>query len=114
VVTGANAWGSNWLGEKEARAFTFATLVMGNLALIFSNRSRAASLWVSLRTPNNTLWSVTGLTLGLLGLSIYWPWLARLFYFEPLPFRALLMAMGLGLSSVLWFEAIKLSRRLSR
>ena len=114
VVVGAYAWGSTWLGEKEARAFTFATLVMGNLALIFSNRSRAASLWVSLRTPNNTLWSVTGITLGLLVLSLYWPWMARLFYFEPLPFTALVMAMGLGLCSVLWFEAIKLSRRLSR
>ena len=58
-----------------------------------------------LRVPNRTLWIVTGLTLGVLGL-------ARLFLFEPLPFPDLLTAVALGLASVFWFEAIKLSRRL--
>ena len=114
VVMGAYVWGSTWLAEKEVRAFAFATLVMGNLALIFSNRSRAGSLWTSLRTRNNALWAVSGITLGLLGLALYLPWLAGLFYFAPLPWPALLMATGLGLCSVLWFEAIKLSRRLRR
>jgi Ca2+-transporting ATPase len=113
VVLGACVWGASWLTEKETRAFAFATLVMGNLALIFSNRSRTDSLWVGLRVPNRTLWVVTGLTLGLLGLTLYLPWLARLFVFEPLPLSALLSAVGLGLVSVLWFEAIKLGRRWS-
>jgi Ca2+-transporting ATPase len=111
VVLAAYALGAAYLSEKEVRAFTFATLVMGNLALIFSNRSRTASLWATLRTPNRTMWWVTGVTLGLMGLTLYWPWMARLFYFEPLPLRYLLIATGLGLSSVLWFELIKFSRR---
>lgn len=113
VVMGAYAWGATWLTEKETRAFTFATLVAGNLALIFSNRSRTESLWTSLRVPNRTLWAVTGLTLGLLGLALYLPWLAGLFFFEPLPMTSLLMAVALGGCSVLWFEAIKVSRRIS-
>jgi Ca2+-transporting ATPase len=113
VVMGASAWGATWLTEKEARAFAFATLVMGNVALIFSNRSRTGSLWASLRVPNRTLWIVTGVTLGFLGLAVYLPWLARLFFFEPLPLPDLLTALALGLVSVIWFEAIKLSRRLS-
>ena len=111
VVLAAYALGAAYLSEKEVRAFTFATLVMGNLALIFSNRSRTATLWTTLRTPNRTLWLVTGVTLGLMSLTLYWPWMARLFNFEPLPFRYLLIATGLGLSSVLWFEMIKFSRR---
>ena len=111
VVLAAYALGAAYLSEKEVRAFTFATLVMGNLALIFSNRSRTATLWTTLRTPNRTLWLVTGVTLGLMSLTLYWPWMARLFNFEPLPFRYLLIATGLGLSSVLWFELIKFSRR---
>jgi len=111
VVLGAYAWGATWLTENAARAFAFTTLVVGNLALIFSNRSRAGSLWASLRVPNRTLWVVAGLALGLLGLALYLPWLARLFLFDPLPLRELLMALALGLVSVLWFEAIKFSRR---
>ena len=113
AVLGAYAWGATRLTENETRAFAFATLVMGNLALIFSNRSRSGSLLASLRVPNRTLWIVTGLTLALLGLVLYLPWLARLFFFEPLPFVELLTAVAVGLASVLWFEAIKLSRRLS-
>ncbi|MEO8119675.1 MAG: cation-translocating P-type ATPase, partial [Rhodoferax sp.] len=112
VVLGAYAWGATWLSEKEARAFAFATLVMGNVALIFSNRSRTGSLWASLRVPNRTLWLVTGLTLGFLGLVLYLPGIARLFVFEPLALADLLTALALGLASVFWFEAIKFSRRL--
>ena len=114
VVMGAYAWGASRLTEDEARAFAFATMVAGNLALIFSNRSRSGSLWASLRVPNRTLWVVTGLTLGFLGLVLYLPGLARLFYFEPLSGSDLLTAIALGALSVIWFEVIKLSRRLSQ
>ena len=113
VVLGAYAWGASWLTEKENRAFAFATLVTANLALIFSNRTRTGSLWASLRVPNRTLWWVSGLTLALLGLVLYLPAIARLFLFEPLELPALLTALALGLASVSWFEAIKLSRRLA-
>jgi Ca2+-transporting ATPase len=114
AVMGAYAWGASWLTETAARAFAFTTLVMGNLALIFSNRSSSGSLWRSLRVPNRTLWIVTGVTLGLLGLALYLPWLSRLFFFSPLSAPDLLTAIALGLLSVVWFEAIKLSRRLVR
>ena len=113
VVMGAYAWSVTWLAEPAARAFAFAALVMGNLALILSNRSRTASLWASLRVPNRTLWVVAGLALGLLALAIYLPWLARLFFFEALAPGDLLLALALGCVSVFWFEAVKLSRRLA-
>ena len=113
VVMAAYAWGACWLTEPAARAFAFVVLVMGNLALIFSNRSRTASLWASLRVPNRTLWVVAGLALGLLALAIYQPWLARLFFFEALAPGDLLLALALGCVSMVWFEAVKLSRRLA-
>jgi Ca2+-transporting ATPase len=112
VVMGAYAWAATRLTENEARAFAFATMVIANLALIFSNRSSTLSLLASLRIPNRTLWLVTGLTLAFLGLVIYLPWLARLFFFEPLALPDLLKAVALGGMSVLWFEALKFSRRL--
>ncbi len=113
VVMAAYAWGTIHMAENEARAFAFATLVTGHLALIFSNRSRSSTLWVALWTPNRTLWWVTGLTLALMGTALYLPDLARLFHFEPLPLPTLLVAIALGLASVLWFEALKLSRQIS-
>ncbi len=111
VALGAYAWGIRHLSEDQARAFVFATLVAGNLALIFSNRSRAGSLWAALRVPNHTLWIVTGLALGLLGLALYVPWLASLFRFGDLPLAFFGAALMLGLFSVVWFEAVKLVRR---
>ena len=39
VVLGAQLWGAGHLGEDQARALAFTTLVLGNLALIFSNRA---------------------------------------------------------------------------
>ncbi len=113
VVAVAYAWGVSHFTENIARAFAFATLVTGNLALIFSNRSHQASLWASLRTPNRMLWVVTGLTLGLMAVAIYLPPLARLFYFAPLPPTTLLAASLLGIASVHWFEVLKLSRAIS-
>ena len=86
--------------------------MIGNLALIFSNRAHTSSLLASMRVPNRTLWIVTAVTLGFLALALYLPWLARLFFFAPLSLPALLTAVALGLISVLWFEAIKFTRRL--
>ncbi len=107
AVLGAYAWGMQWLDQPTARAFAFTTLVMGNLALIFSNRSQTASLWAGLRVPNRALWLVTGSTLALLGLAVYQPGLAHLFYFAPLQAPHALMAALLGLSGVVWFEGVK-------
>jgi len=112
VVLAAYAWAAHWLSEPAARAFTFTALVLGNLTLIFSNRSRGSSLWASLRVPNRILWIVTLVTLALLGLTLYLPWLARLFLFAPLSASDLLTAVTLGLLSVLWIEVIRLGRRL--
>ncbi|WP_296493681.1 cation-translocating P-type ATPase [Rhodoferax sp.] len=107
VVMLATAWGATQLTEGSARALAFAVLVFTNLALIFSNRSRAGSLWASLWVPNRTLWWVVAAALSLLGLVLYVPWLASLFLFEPLPIAWLASAAGLGLASVLWFELLK-------
>ena len=40
--------------------FVFVALVVGNLALIFSNRSHSVSLWTTLSVPNRMLWTVAG------------------------------------------------------
>ncbi|MDO8333355.1 MAG: cation-translocating P-type ATPase [Nitrosomonas sp.] len=107
VVLGAYVWADGRLIESEARAFAFTTLVVANLALIFSYRSRSLALLASITAPNPILWIVTGVTLGLLFLSLYLPVLADLFRFAPLPLYELVIAFGLGLTSVAWFQLLK-------
>jgi Ca2+-transporting ATPase len=107
----AFAWASSRVPEAEARAFAFGTLVTGNLALILSNRSPRGSLWATLRTPNVTLWWVIAGALALLTASLYVPWAVEVLRFAPLPAHELAAAIGLGLVSVVWFEAIKWASR---
>ncbi len=107
AVMGTFAWAGPRIPEPEARAFAFATLVVGNLALILSNRSASRSLWATLRTPNRTLWGVVGLAFALLLAALYAPWAVGVLRFAPLPLDELAAACGLGLLSVLWFEGIK-------
>jgi Ca2+-transporting ATPase len=110
VVMGAYAWADGRLSEPAARAFAFTTLVVANLALIFSNRSRSRSPLASLTAPNPILWIVTSATLGLLALSLYLPFLMAIFRFAPLPLNELSAAFGLGLASVAWFQLLKNTR----
>jgi Ca2+-transporting ATPase len=111
MVLAAFAWASPRIPEPEARAFAFATLVVGNLALILSNRSATRSLWATLRTPNTTLWVVVGLALALLLAALYIPWAVGVLRFAPLPAHELAAACGLGLLSLVSFEGIKWARR---
>jgi Ca2+-transporting ATPase len=110
VVLGAYAWADHRLAESEARAFAFTALVIANLALIYSNRTRARSLLASLIAPNPVLWIVTGLALSLLALALYLPFLAGVFRFAPLPPDELAAAFALGLASVIWFRLLELLR----
>jgi P-type Ca2+ transporter type 2C len=110
-VMGAFAWASTRIPEAEARAFAFATLVIGNLSLILSNRSATQPLWVTLRTPNRTLWVVVGLAFGMLLVALYLPWAVEVLRFAPLPAHELGAAVGLGLLCTAWFEGIKAMRR---
>jgi len=111
VSVSAFLWSSTWLPEGSVRAFVFVALVVGNLALIFSNRSHSVSLWTTLSVPNRMLWTVAGVTVTLLSLAVYVPWMAKLFHFEPLLWTDALLAAAMGAASVLWFEAVKFSRR---
>ncbi|MBZ5705488.1 MAG: cation-translocating P-type ATPase [Acidobacteriia bacterium] len=94
-------------GEQEARALTFSTLVMANLALIFTNRSWGRTILATLHSPNPSLWWVIGGTIGFLGLAIFVPFLRELFRFSVLHPVDLAVCVGAAACSILWFEALK-------
>ena len=61
------------------------------------------------------LWGVVGMALAMLLAALYIPWVVGLLRFAPLPAHELAAACGLGVLSVVWFEAIKgLQRRQGR
>ena len=96
------------LGAGEARMFAFVSLVIGNLGLIFANRSRTLSIFQSLRIPNKALWWVTCGALFFLTLVLTIPALRDVFQFAPLHRWELALLFLSGLSSILFAESIKL------
>lgn len=96
------------LGEAEARMFAFVTLVIGNLGLIFANRSRTLSILKSLRIPNRALWWVSSGALFFLVLVLTIPALRNVFQFAPVHRWEMALLFVSGLSSILVAESIKL------
>ena len=84
--------------DDVVRSVTFATLVIGNVALILVNRSWRLSVWRTFRERRNSAlkWILAGAG-GLLG-AILVPGLRHAFNFGPLPPTGWLVAVGAGLS----------------
>jgi len=71
-------------GETEARALTFATLIVGVVSLIFVNRSWSRNVFHALRSPNRAFWWVVSGALGFLIVVLYVPYLREVFRFGSL------------------------------
>jgi len=100
--------------EGDTRAASFAAIVIGNVVLILSSRSRRHSLLQALRAPNPAFWWVVGGTLAGLLAVLYVPPLAGLFRFAPLGPADLALAAAAGVAGVLCNEGYKLARRYPR
>jgi len=94
-------------GELEARALTFTTLIVANLGLILTNRSWSRTIWESSRTANRALWWVLAGALVFLGLVLYVPIVRDLFRFSTLHLPDLAICLVAGMTSILWFEGLK-------
>jgi len=99
-------------GEADARALSFATLIVANLALILTARSATRTLRETLASPNAALWWVVGGASAVLALVLSLAPLREVFGFSRLhPIDVALFLAG-GIVSALWFELFKLwSRR---
>jgi len=95
------------LPVDEARALSFVTLVIANIELIFTNRSRSASILKSLVTPNPALWWVVAGALSILLLTTLVPYLAELFHFGSLNLLDILVAIGVVMVSLVFIELMK-------
>jgi Ca2+-transporting ATPase len=95
-------------GEKEARTLSFVNLVIANLGMILSNRSRSRTILEMLRVSNPAVRWVVGGALLFLGLILVVPFLRDLFAFAPLRGWELMLLVAPGLVSILISESTKL------
>ena len=96
------------LGENEARMVSYVCMVLGNLGLIFTNRSWLLSIFATLRIPNKALWLISGFTVGVLALVLSIPFLRDLFQFGELRrWEAALIAVAVT-TSILIAESVKI------
>ena len=98
-------------GELDARAISFTTLVLGNLALIWTNRSRTRTIPELFRSRNVALSAITIGALAFLVVALYVPGARNLFQFSTLHANDLAVCILLAMASVTWFEVVKLRRR---
>jgi Ca2+-transporting ATPase len=96
--------------EGEARALSYTTLIIANLGLILTNRSRTRTILATLRTPNAALWWVLGGATVFLSLVLSIPFLRSLFRFSVLHPLDIAICLGAGVLSILGFELFKRSR----
>ena len=90
------------MGDDQARALAFASMVLGNIGLIFINRSLSGDVFKSIALPNPALWLVCVSALLILAASLLVPALNTVFYF------ARLDAMPLALTAAATMACITL------
>ena len=98
--------------EEETRAMVFSTLIFANVFLSFVNRSFYYSVFQSFRNRNPLLVGISMAVLVLLMLILYVKPISNFFQLTSLSFNDLLLAFGVAIISVLWFEIYKYFLRL--
>jgi Ca2+-transporting ATPase len=93
---------------EKARLLSFTSLVIGNLGLIYTNRSWTRSIISILRKPNKALWWVTGGALIFLILVSVVPFLRNMFKFEAIGVWEYLACFSAGVVSIIASESVKL------
>lgn len=98
--------------DVDARALAFTTLILANLGLIWTNRSRTRTVMETLQSPNAALWWVTISAVIFLGFVLYVPFLRELFQFSTLHALDIAICFGAAAVSVFMVDAWKIRHRL--
>ena len=98
--------------DEVVRSVTFATLVIGNLALILVNRSWRLSIWQAIRDRRNpTIKWILGITSAFLVVLLSVRQLREAFDFGPMQPVDWMVALVAGFIGVVWFEIYKVRSR---
>jgi Ca2+-transporting ATPase len=99
--------------ESTTRTMVFLTLITANIFLTLVNRSFYYSIFTTLRYKNNLIGLVIILTILLTASLLFIPAFARFFEFEKMNLAQLGISILVGTLSVIWFEGVKLFKRLA-
>lgn len=99
------------LGEALTRTMVFTVLISANIFLTLVNRSFYYSILTTLKYKNNLVPMILVITITITGLLIFVKPFAKFFGFEPLNLSNLLLCIGIGFLSVIWYEAVKWKNR---
>jgi Ca2+-transporting ATPase len=83
------------LNDGQARALTFSAMIVGDIWLIFINRSWSLPFYHSLLLPNPALWWVVAGALTMLALALFLPAMHDLFHFDALAPGLLALTLAL-------------------
>ncbi|TXF79241.1 cation-translocating P-type ATPase [Chryseobacterium sp.] len=97
--------------EETVRSMVFTTLIFANIFLSLANRSFYYTTLETFRNKNNLLVYITGITLGLLLLMLYFGPVSSFFMMNALNLDQMLTALSAAVLSVFWFDGYKLVKR---
>jgi P-type Ca2+ transporter type 2C len=98
--------------EAVTRAMTFTVLIVANIFLTLINRSFYYSILTTLKYKNNLVLLIIFITVAIVSLLLFVGPLAAFFEFGTLNAPQVLICIGIGFLSVIWFEMVKLAKRI--
>jgi Ca2+-transporting ATPase len=100
--------------EALTRTMVFTVLITANIFLTLINRSFYYSILTTLKYKNNMVPFIVFITIALVGSILYVHPLTTFFEFEPLNLYQLLSCISIGFISVIWFEIVKIMKRMKQ
>ncbi len=100
--------------ESITRTMVFMVLIWANIFLTLVNRSFYFSIITTLKYKNKLVPIIIGITIVMAALLLFVPPLTQFFEFTTLNANQLLVSLFAGGVSVLWYEFVKMYRRLKK
>lgn len=97
--------------EATTRTMVFVTLITANIVLTLVNRSFHYSILTTLNYKNNLVTLIIMITVALTGLLLFVPPLTQFFELKILDINLIIISIGIGFLSVIWYEGVKMIKR---
>ena len=98
--------------EAHTRTMVFTVLITANIFLTLVNRSFYYSIFTTMKYKNNLVLLIISITILITASFLYIKPLSDFFKFEQLNQLQLLISIGIGFLSVIWYEIVKWRKRI--
>jgi len=97
--------------ESLTRTIVFTTLIAANISLTLVNRSFVYSIFTTLKYKNNLILIIISITTIIVAAMLFFDPITQIFNFQKMSNLQLLLSIGVGVVSVIWYEIIKWTKR---